>query len=118
MISIDETGVTADSLEQNLQRIRAEFQKLFGADLSLSPQTPQAQIAGILALAETEIAEAIVEASNIGSVDHAGGSLLDTLGSLLGHWPAAGDALEGHRDPRRCRQHPSCRGLPGQDISR
>ena len=78
------TGARAASLQENHDRLNEDQSRVFGASLSMSPQTPQAQWAGILALALTEIGEALVSAALQGSsVDHAEGVHLDSLGSLL-----------------------------------
>ena len=59
MIRVDGTGVQADDFETNLAELRELLQAAFGADLSLAPQTPQGQIAGIQAAALAEIGEAM-----------------------------------------------------------
>ena len=84
IVEINGTGVSAMSLAEILAEVHARYRAKFGEDLSLSPQTPQAQIAGITAGIAAEITEAIVEDVNANSVDHAGGVLLSQLGSLLG----------------------------------
>ena len=83
MIVVDDKGVRASSLAANLQDVQARFRATFGEDLSLSPQTPQAQIAGILAFLLTEVGEAIVEDGMNSDVEHAGGTVLDQLMGLL-----------------------------------
>ena len=83
MIKIDATGANASSLQQNLADVETRLKTLFGEDLALAPETPQGQIAGLLAELLTETGEAIVEDANASDLDHAGGVLLDSLGSLL-----------------------------------
>ena len=83
MIVVDDKGVRASSLAENLQDVQARFRATFGEDLSLSPQTPQAQIAGILAFLLTQVGEAIVEDGMNSDVEHAGGTVLDQLMGLL-----------------------------------
>ena len=83
LITIDGKGARAASLAEVLDDIHERYKAKLGEDLALSPQTPQAQIAGITAAITAEILEAIVEDSNANSVDHAGGVLLTQLGSLL-----------------------------------
>ena len=87
VITIDETGVSAMSLAEIVAEMQGRYKTAFGEDLSLSPQTPQAQILGISAAITAEILEAIVQDVNANSVDHAGGVLLRQLGSLLGIEP-------------------------------
>ena len=83
IITIDGTGARASSLAEILDDIHERYRAALGEDLSLSPQTPQAQIAGITASIAAELVEAIVEDANASSIDRAGGSLLSELGSLL-----------------------------------
>ena len=84
LIRIDSQGATAASLAENVAEYDRLLRDRFGEDLSMTPQTPQAQIAGINALRDTEIGEAIIRAALFGSsVDHAEGTSLDALGSLL-----------------------------------
>ena len=87
VITIDETGAHAMSLAEIVAELQERYKAAFGEDLSLSPQTPQAQILGITAAITAEVTEAIVEDVNANSVDHAGGVLLRQLGSLLGIEP-------------------------------
>lgn len=83
-LTIDAAGARAASLEENRRDLNDRQQEAFGADLALSPQTPQAQWSGILALALAELGEAGVRAALYGSsIDHAPGAFLDALGSLL-----------------------------------
>ena len=70
-------------LEASLAAIRQEMADLFGEDTATAVQTPQGQIAGILAVAEAIIGEALVKLGAATSVDDAVGVQLDALGSLL-----------------------------------
>ena len=83
IIEIDETGVNAMSLAEIVVELQNRYRKRLGEDLSLSAQTPQAQILGITASVFSEINEAIVEDVSANSIDHAGGLLLTQLGSIL-----------------------------------
>ena len=82
-VTVDEKGVRSSSLAENLAEQQRRFRSAFGDDLSMSPQTPQGQSAGINALTVTEIEEAIVGIVNGVSIDHAGGALLTSLAGLL-----------------------------------
>ena len=82
-VTVDEKGVRSSSLAENLEDQQRRYRAAFGDDLSMAPQTPQGQAAGISALAVTEIEEAIVGIVNGVSVDHAGGVLLTNLAGLL-----------------------------------
>ena len=83
LIRIDETGAFAASLAEVNANFFARYKALIGEDLSESPQTPQAQIAGVTGAITAEVLEAIVELFNGNSIDHAGGILLTDLGSIL-----------------------------------
>ena len=83
IVSVDEKGVRSNALAQNNSRFFSEMGQVFGEDLSESPQTPQAQLAGIQALGATEIGEAFVELAQASDLDHASGPQLDVLGSAL-----------------------------------
>ena len=83
MARVDGAGVHATSLADHIAALQARFRARFGDDLALDPETPQAQIIGIMALALAETDEALVAIGNAGSLDHASGAQLDTLGSLL-----------------------------------
>ena len=80
-IEVSPTGVRINSLAENVEEQHTRMRALLGEDLSLSPQTPQAQIAGINALQITEVCEAIAANAMATSVDHAAGVALDALGS-------------------------------------
>ena len=82
---IDKAGARANSLAENREEIFEALKGDFGEDLSESPQTPQAQIAGIQALRDTEIGEMLVKSATSGSsLDHAEGTGLEAMGSLMG----------------------------------
>ena len=71
IFTVDEHGVTAPSLDQALADIRAQFGDLFGEDLAGEAQTPQGQLAGVIALLEAIIGESLVVGYNTGKIDEA-----------------------------------------------
>ena len=79
----DSTGVHVPALDEAVRDMLVRFAAIFGVDLSISPQTPQAQLAGIWAAVLTEIGEVLAHVSNGYSIDHAAGAQLDTLAGLL-----------------------------------
>ena len=84
VFEVDLRGARAASLRENVRTLDERQREAFGSDLSLSPQTPQAQWSGIVALGLTEIGEAGLRAALYGSsVEHAQGIHLDHHGSLL-----------------------------------
>ena len=83
IIEITNTGAQALSLADTLAEVQRRYKNKIGEDLARSPQTPQAQIAGVNAGLLSEITEAIVQVSGNNSVDHAGGVPLTDLGSFL-----------------------------------
>ena len=83
IFTVDGEGVHVPSLETALINVRQQFADIFGEDLANADQTPQGQLAGIIAVLQARIGEALVALSNATSVDDAVGTQLDTLGSLL-----------------------------------
>ena len=84
VLEVSAAGIEAASLQDNVNSLNERQRDAFGADLALSPQTPQAQWSGIAGLGLTEVGEAGVRAALYGSsVDHAAGTALDAHGSLL-----------------------------------
>lgn len=84
VLEITPSGARAASLAENRDRLNEDQREAFGADLSLSPQTPQSMWSGIAAGGLTEVGEGGVRAALFGSsVDHAEGVYLDALGSNL-----------------------------------
>ena len=83
MPTVDATGVTVPSLIEAQDRKRQQLQVVFGADLSLANQTPQAQLAGVMAVPEVEEGEAL--AALFAGIDPrtAPGVWLDVQGGLL-----------------------------------
>ena len=83
IFTVDDTGVHVPSLETALAATRQQMADIFGDDLAGDAQTPQGQLAGIIAILEAAIGEALVQLGNATSVDDAVGTQLDTLGELL-----------------------------------
>ena len=83
IFTVDDTGVHVPSLETALADTRQQMADIFGDDLAGDAQTPQGQLAGIIAILEAAIGEALVQLGNATSVDDAVGTQLDTLGELL-----------------------------------
>lgn len=84
MATVDAYGITPKGLDEYIVEIRQSLKESFGQDFSVSSETPQGQIVGILALAMTEIDESLVALSNGNSPSFASGIQLDHLGGLLG----------------------------------
>ena len=82
-MTVDATGVTVPSVIEAVDRVLRVLQVIFGADLSLSNQTPQTQLAAILAVPDIETGEAL--AAVFAGVDPrtAPGVWLDVLGGWL-----------------------------------
>ena len=60
IFTVDDTGVHAPSLEQAQVDTRQQLADIFGDDLANADQTPQGQLAGIIAVLEAVIGEALV----------------------------------------------------------
>ena len=83
IFTVDGTGIDVPSLEDALADTRATFQQIFGDDLALEAQTPQGQLAGIIAVLESLIGEALVDLGNATNPDTAVGTQQDNLGNIL-----------------------------------
>ena len=83
-IVVDSTGVTIPSLPEAGAEELAAVLVVFGTDTSTAAQTPQAQIAGIFAVALNDFGEALTGLHNSVSIHHSTGAELDTLGEHLG----------------------------------
>ena len=83
IVTVDGTGIQALSTADTLAEYRQRYQAAFGEDLAMEAETPQGQISGIDALALAQLGESLVQDGMANSVDHAGGTLLDIIGSLL-----------------------------------
>lgn len=83
MARIDSSGIAATSLQEYVTLLGLRFRNALGDDLDLSPETPQGQIIGVLALTLAEFDEVAVAIANGLSLTHAQGTQLDALGSQL-----------------------------------
>ena len=83
IFTVDSTGVRAPSLEEALADVRQQMADIFGDDLANADQTPQGQLAGIIATLETLIGEMLVNLGAATDPDNAVGTQLDHLYSLL-----------------------------------
>ena len=84
IVAVTPQGVAAYTLPDAQAEIDARLRRAFGQDLSLAPQTPQGQLAGLLAVLAVEVGEAVAAVANSLSVDHAAGPQLDAIGSIVG----------------------------------
>ena len=107
IFTVDDTGVHAPSLETALADTRQQLADIFGDDLANADQTPQGQLAGIIAVLEAVIGEALVRLGNATSVNDAVGTQLDTLGELL-------DILR--QRPTRSRVTATVTGVAGTNL--
>ena len=83
-LEVDETGIRAASLAETREDLNERQVASYGGDLALGEPTPQGQWSGIAAAALAIYGEASVRAGLYGSsVDHAPGTFLDALGSIL-----------------------------------
>ena len=83
MPTVDATGVSVSSVIEAVDRKLRELQVVFGVDLSLSHQTPQTQLAAILAVPEIEEGEALTAVFAGIDPRTAPGGWLDANGGLL-----------------------------------
>ena len=83
IFTVDSTGVRAPSLEEALADVRHQMADIFGDDLANADQTPQGQLAGIIATLEVLIGELLVNLGAATDPDNAVGTQLDRLYSLL-----------------------------------
>ena len=83
IFTVDATGVHAPSLDESLANKRQQMADIFGDDLSNADQTPQGQLAGIIALVEVVVGEALVNLGAATDPDNAVGTQLDQLYGLL-----------------------------------
>ena len=107
IFTVDDTGVHAPSLETAQADTRQQLADIFGDDLANADQTPQGQLAGIIAVLEAVIGEALVRLGNATSVNDAVGTQLDTLGELL-------DILR--QRPTRSRVTATVTGVAGTNL--
>ena len=90
MATVDSSGVTPTRLPGWLQAERDRWRAALGQNLNVADETPQGQLIGIFAEAETLIDEAILAVANGMSLETCAGRQLDDYGSLLGITRSAG----------------------------
>ena len=83
IVTVDDQGARANSLQQNEADQRARQRGVWGDDLTRSDQAPPNQIAGIQALGLTEVGEAVVADANSNDPDAVGGTVQDALYGLV-----------------------------------
>ena len=83
VLRVTAAGVTAGSLQENVEALNERQREAFGGDLALTPSLPQSQWSGIAGLALSETGEAAVRIAGALNADSAAGTLLDVLGSPL-----------------------------------
>lgn len=79
-IEVDASGVTVPTIDESIEDLLGQFAAIFGAEITTAAQTPQAQIAGLIAAAETEIGERVAAVAAATSPYSAAGIQLDVLG--------------------------------------
>ena len=107
IFTVNDTGVHAPSLEAAQADTRQQLADIFGDDIANADQTPQGQLAGLIAVLEVVIGEALVRLGNATSVNDAVGTQLDTLGELL-------DILR--QRPTRSRVTATVTGVAGTNL--
>ena len=107
IFEVDATGVHVPSLEEAQANVLAQLSAIFGDDLARASQTPQAQLAGVIAILEAIVGEALVRLGNAQDPDKAVGTQLDTIGSLL-------DILRDQAT--RSRVTATVTGVPGTNL--
>ena len=93
MIEVTGAGITAPSLREARAQLLQLLAQIFGTDISISEQTPQAQIANLSAVVLADVGDAVTATGQAGSVDHASASQLD----VLANWPAGVTRREATR---------------------
>ena len=80
---IDSTGLTPTSLTEYIEQLNTAFRDALGANLSVSPQSPQGQLVGVDALARARTDEVAVAVASGMNLYTATGAQLDSLCSVL-----------------------------------
>ena len=83
MARVTPQGIQTRSLTEYLELTEENFKEAFGQDLDLAPETPQGQLAGIMALGFTEVEEAIAWLASGMSLHTSEGQQIDDWGSML-----------------------------------
>lgn len=81
---IDVTGVIIPDTSEILSDVQVEFRNVFGADLILTPDTPQGVLAAAEALARTEVVNNNAAVANQINPNIAAGIFLDAIMALTG----------------------------------
>lgn len=84
MAIVTNEGIIPTSLEEYVGELERVFQGVFGENLDLSPETPQGQIIGNLALKFSELDDALVRLSGASDINRAYAHQLDGLANALG----------------------------------
>lgn len=82
-VTVDDTGVTAVSLDSAQTLVEQRLAQIFGPELDLAAQTPQGQMAGLMAVFGVEVGESTVALANQMTPDTATGVWLDWHGALV-----------------------------------
>jgi uncharacterized phage protein gp47/JayE len=100
------TGVIVPDTSNILSDVQSEYQAVFGADLIVTPDTPQGVLCTAEALARTEVVENNTALVNQINPNIAGGVFLDAIMALTGiqRTPATQTLLTNSapRPRRRC----------------
>lgn len=92
MAVIDAGGITPTDLSGYLERMETVLRDALGQDLDLAAETPQGQLAGLLALAFAETDELAVHVAAGLNLEEASGRQLDSYGHLLGVYRRIGSS--------------------------
>ena len=88
---ITEAGIIGESLTDWKTKLEAIFKEALGNDLDLSPETPQGQLIGVLALTLAQSDEVAVSIANGRSVSRAVGRQQEDIASLVSITRRAGE---------------------------
>lgn len=91
MATVSPTGISPTDLTGYLARIQTVLTDALGDDLNLDAETPQGQIAGLMAIALAEVDEVLVHVAAGLSLNLAAGRQLDDWGTLLRVYRIAGE---------------------------
>jgi len=81
---ITDAGLEVDTLEELITKLETDFKTIYGDDINLSSNSPDAQILNIFAEVVTDILELLADVYNSFSPDNANGVLLDQRVALNG----------------------------------
>ena len=83
MAEITANGITPAGLTGMVERVEGVLREALGADLSLEPETPQGQIAGVQGIVFAEIEELAVHVAAGQNIESASGRQVDDYGALM-----------------------------------